>query len=323
MTIAMQSSFAQYGSLSSTGLYSNILKFEISPNVQEYTVQYPLWSDGTLKRRWIQIPDSKIDSGDANWWKFPVGTKLWKEFAHEQNGVYRRIETRLLQHTDSGWVFQTFLWNEAQSEAIESDGNGKLNYAHLGKGIYHHIPSTDMCLTCHQEQVNKVPVIGFSALQLAHQDQGLNLRRLVEKNLLTVSIPDQISIKSETNAGKKALGQLHGNCGYCHNPRGLMGHLDLNLQHDIHTQTSAQENGYKSTVNVDSHYMFPEYSVSYKRILAGDPVGSVLYRRVKASSHLDPFHSEKMPPGDYGNMSINAELIENLKVWIENLNSNK
>ena len=46
-----------------------------------FSPQYPLWSDGTGKRRWISLPPgTSIDASRPDAWEFPVGTRLWKEF---------------------------------------------------------------------------------------------------------------------------------------------------------------------------------------------------------------------------------------------------
>lgn len=306
--------------LSGTGLYSDITSHRISPHVREYDVQYPLWSDGEMKRRWIQLPvGEKINSEDGNWWKLPVGTKLWKEFSYIRDGKLKRIETRLTQNTSSGWEFKTYLWNEDDTEAKASNGELYFNYVHLGEGVYHHVPGNDHCLVCHNSKNDIAPVIGFSALQLDHQKAGVKLQDLKNEGLLTHRLPDDISIKGATPEGTKALGLMHGNCGHCHNPTTYEANLGLLLNHDIYNTASETENGVRTTVNQESRYSFPDAEVSFKRILPGNADGSVLYRRVKSSNHLDPFHSEKMPPGILGTMTENPELMKSLKIWINSL----
>ncbi len=62
--------------------------------------------DGAGKRRWIALPPgTAIDGSDPDGWIFPVGTRLWKEFAFD-----RRVETRYLERTSEGWRFATYLW---------------------------------------------------------------------------------------------------------------------------------------------------------------------------------------------------------------------
>ena len=68
--------------LSDTGLYSNVAKLTVDPRNRTFSPQYPLWSDGATKRRWVRLPEgSRIDVTDLEKWDLPVGTKFWKEFA--------------------------------------------------------------------------------------------------------------------------------------------------------------------------------------------------------------------------------------------------
>jgi hypothetical protein len=81
--------------LSETGLYAGIATRELSTGVLPYTPQFPLWSDGTEKQRWILLPNgAQIDTSNMDEWKFPEGTRVWKQFS--VGGV--RIETRLLEN---------------------------------------------------------------------------------------------------------------------------------------------------------------------------------------------------------------------------------
>ena len=84
--------------LRDTGLYARGRGEQIAADVLPFSPQYPLWSDGAEKRRWIRLPPgTRIDAHDADRWVFPVGTRLWKEFS-----LGRRLETRMLERTRSG-----------------------------------------------------------------------------------------------------------------------------------------------------------------------------------------------------------------------------
>ena len=81
-----------------TGLYEAGRPGVVAGRNQAFSPQYPLWSDGASKRRWIYLPaGTTIDAADAYEWNFPVGTKLWKEFAFGG----RRVETRFLWKTSA------------------------------------------------------------------------------------------------------------------------------------------------------------------------------------------------------------------------------
>jgi hypothetical protein len=119
--------------------------------------QYSLWSDGTHKRRWLYLPPGRfIDASDADAWKFPRGTKLWKEFAYGS-----RIETRYITLDNDGqWRFATYVWNADGSAALLAPERGisRLPVADAPDGRYP-VPSRNDCLICHEGA--RVPVLGF------------------------------------------------------------------------------------------------------------------------------------------------------------------
>src|SRR5688572_10898868 len=68
--------------LECTGLYADLSTKQLAVGVREYAPAVELWSDGADKRRFIALPAGKqIDASNPSEWKFPVGTKLWKEFS--------------------------------------------------------------------------------------------------------------------------------------------------------------------------------------------------------------------------------------------------
>lgn len=65
--------------LSEPGLYA---KGSLEPvaSARPYAPQYPLWSDGAAKARWVLLPPgARIDTTNPDAWAFPVGTRFWKE----------------------------------------------------------------------------------------------------------------------------------------------------------------------------------------------------------------------------------------------------
>ena len=79
--------------LRDTGLYADASMSRLQAGVLPFSPQYPLWSDGASKRRWIQLPPgASVDASRPDAWDFPRGTKLWKEFSHGA-----RVETRFIE----------------------------------------------------------------------------------------------------------------------------------------------------------------------------------------------------------------------------------
>jgi hypothetical protein len=118
-----------------------------------FTPQYPLWSDGSDKRRWLALPPgTSIDKSNPDAWQFPPGTRAWKEFS--RGG--QKIETRFIERLpDGSWRYASYMWNSTQTGATLAPVQG---ISKLG------IPSRADCLACHEGAA--VPILGYSAVQL-------------------------------------------------------------------------------------------------------------------------------------------------------------
>lgn len=164
--------------LGCTGLYSDWPSRTLGPDVRAFAPGYPLWSDGTRKSRWIFLPPgTQIDTGgdgregDLDNWIFPVGTKVWKQFAFGE----RLVETRFLWKRRQGWFRATYVWSEDQSEALEFTGTtGLLVEGADSDGPAYEIPSASMCNRCHAGARDQL--LGFEVINLsAPRAQGLTL----------------------------------------------------------------------------------------------------------------------------------------------------
>lgn len=195
--------------LSETGLYASIADGTLAEHVQPYTPNFPLWTDGAEKKRWFYLPPgSTIDTTDPDDWRYPVGTKFWKEFGRD--GV--RIETRLLEKVgpgDEAWAAIAYLWNEDQSDAIAVPQG--VNDTH---GTTHDVPAAPLCAGCHDGRASRV--LGFSAIQLGGTTTDPTLSRLVAAGRLSHPLPANLQVPGDDNT-REALGYLHANCGHCHN----------------------------------------------------------------------------------------------------------
>ena len=199
-----------------TGLYPSSDPSKISPDVMPYTPGVVLWSDGAEKRRFLYLPPgTKIDTSNMDVWRFPVGTKAFKEF--KVQGTL--VETRAMFKRDATtWDVGTYVWSaDGKSAALSTDTKGVI----LASG--YEIPGVKACDKCHHGGADKL--LGVEAIALAHpKAQGLGLAELARRNLLTnppattaIAIPEDATGKA---AG--ALAYLHMNCGVsCHSSRGL------------------------------------------------------------------------------------------------------
>ena len=229
--------------LAETGLYADGILGTIHPRNRAFVPQYPLWSDGLSKSRWVYVPPATdIDARDEHAWEFPVGTKFWKEFSL----AGRRIETRLLwKASDARWVAVTYLWNEEGSEAVLAPEAGVLAVVEAGPGRWFSIPSRNDCTACHGTKPTSP--LGFNALQLSpdrdpnavHGEplaaDALTLTELVQAGLLRGARGDLAAnpprIRTSTPAGRAVLGYLAANCGMCHNGSGEIAAMGPVLRH--------------------------------------------------------------------------------------------
>lgn len=315
--------------LGETGLYVAGSLTQVRPDVLPFSPQYPLWSDGASKRRWIWLPPgTSIDASSPDAWKFPVGTRLWKEFAHGD-----RLETRLIVRGDDGqWRFGSYVWSVDGTDAVLAPVKGLRNLvAPNAPGARYNIPSEDDCRACHEGA--PVPVLGFSVLQLSpdrdplapHAERtslGTDLRSLTARGLLR-SLPAKLlasppRIAASSPAERAALGYLHGNCGNCHNNEGPLAVLEMNLAQRVDAPeqetTHANQQVLGSIVGVPSGFRPSGAPQGAARIVPGQCDASVITLRMNSRDPL-----QRMPP--LGTSAVDAEAVALLARWIESLSN--
>ena len=308
--------------LTDTGLYVAGSTSIVQADVLPFAPQYPLWSDGAVKRRWIQLPPgSSIDATQPDAWDFPVGTKLWKEFSQG-----RRVETRYIERRPDGqWIFASYVWNADGSDATLAPDAGVRELAvAAAPGARYSIPSEADCRACHEGA--PAPVLGFSALQLSpdrdplapHADAAgaqLDLRMLTARGLLRnfpaklLARPPRIAAADATE--RAALGYLHGNCGHCHNDAGPLAVLEMTLAQRV-TQAAPQNDVMRSLVGVPSQFRAAGVPAAVERVAPGRAGASVLALRMNSRDPL-----EQMPP--LGTTEADPEAFALVARWIESL----
>jgi hypothetical protein len=259
------------GTLAETGLYETIggigaggaggagggssvdlaMPIKVAGNIQTYEPKYPLWADGATKQRYVYIPKcSTIDTSDMDHWKFPIGTRFWKQFSVGQT----RVETRLMHRFGPGeadWLFATYQWDVADqtdpAAATLVDALGVPN----ANGTTHDIPPTGACTNCHGKLTERV--LSFGAFQLSHAATGkdLAIAEISDLGWLTMSAHDGFDVPG-TAVQQAALGYLHGNCGGCHNQGQSIPNAQnpLFLRLLVGQKTYAATDAVKTTVGV-------------------------------------------------------------------------
>lgn len=305
--------------LSETGLYQPGSTTAVRAGVLAFSPQYPLWSDGTRKRRWIALPPgTSIDASRVDAWEFPVGTRLWKEFAYG-----RRIETRMIERlADGSWRFAAYVWNADGTEAVLAPEDGIVVPVADAPGRRYAVPGRNDCTACHEGP--EVPVLGFTALQLSrdrdplapHADRPAtgqpDLGSLVAGGLLR-GLPAELlrtppRIKASSPTARAALGYLHGNCGHCHNAAGALTGLELVLAQQADVGARSAERTVQSLLGHSSRFRPRETADATQRIASGHG-SSVLTLRMKTDNLL-----ARMPP--LGVQVVDAEGIALIERWI-------
>jgi mono/diheme cytochrome c family protein len=308
--------------LTETGLYADGRIGEIDTRVQAYAPQYPLWSDGMTKRRWILLPaGATIDATDEDAWAFPVGTRLWKEFSLGD----RRIETRMFWRASAtAWVSATYVWNEDGTDAELAPSDGIPAYVEVAPGRRHSIPGRTDCAACHGPN-DRPRVLGFNALQLStDRDPAaihgeplrpgmLTLRTLEEQGLLTPSRPSRITapprVRTSDPATRTMLGYLAANCGVCHNGNGEIAGFSASLAYrDVVADGDAVA---RSLIGRRTRWQIPGTTDgSSVLVQPGAHDKSAIYVRMKSRSP-----SSQMAP--LGSVVRDDEAVDALARWID------
>jgi cytochrome c553 len=211
-----------------TGLYVDGRHDVVDPRNRPFSPQYPLWSDGASKSRWIRLPPgAAIDATNQGLWDFPTGTRFWKEFSF--NG--RKVETRMLWKASADrWVPASYLWNAEGTDAVLASAEGVPGVVEVSPGRRYNIPSVTDCAACHGTDV--MAPLGFNALQLSTdrdpnaihgeplRPEMVTLRTLVVERILSPSQTHLLAqpprIRTSSPQTRAVLGYFAANCGTCH-----------------------------------------------------------------------------------------------------------
>ena len=293
--------------LSDTGLYADLVSGRTAAGVAAYRPQFALWSDGAEKRRWVSLPaGSVIDTSDMDDWRFPRGSKFWKEFSV----AGKRVETRLLYKsgsTDDDWIALSYVWNDAQDEAVAAP------WGVVDAWADHDVPAAGECMACHGGRKGRV--LGFSAIQLAELNDpaaegeetfAIDLHGLIDNQQLSHPPSDPLEVPGNP-VERAALGYLHANCSHCHNQArpasGGARCFDPRKDYDFTL----------SATSLDSPQSTPVYRTSIGS--AFEPGNAEGSKAIDLMSERGLF--KQMPPLATEHMDIAA--LANLRVWVAGL----
>ncbi|MDF2697194.1 MAG: hypothetical protein K0S65_5577, partial [Labilithrix sp.] len=324
--------------LKETTLFDDVPSLTPAANLVPYDVSSPLWSDGSVKKRWIRLPQGqKVTLNPDGTLKFPVGTVFVKQFDLPENmaiaGRSRRLETRVLIVGTETTYGYSFRWNTAGTDAnLVGEGvDETLTDSATGRAQTWHYPSFGQCWECHRngwenlantKRNDNYRILGFTASQLGVMSAGEgNAQRdqravLAERGVFDAAdvakMAPAIPKPSDTTKSleERAYAYLAANCSPCHHENAgytgggqtwiaSYGAGDLSARH-----LDRAANNYPMTVRL---------GISAGKLVApGDAARSVLLARIKSN---DP--DLRMPP-------IARNVVDNdgaavVEAWINSL----
>jgi glucose/arabinose dehydrogenase len=295
--------------LSETELFEDDALREPIARAVRYAPTLQLWSNGSEKDRFMLLPEGEqVDNGDRQTWDFPPGTLFVKTFSFtDEAGDTRRIETRIIRRTETGYDYHGYKWNPADDEAdILSLQTSTSVTVKLGedKTITHRIPSAFDCRSCHES--NATVIIGFDELRLNGPGAGepdSQLEAFAADGVFVDALPEQPAQVTHDDARTaEVLGYLHGNCAHCHN-RSPNTQSALSLEHSV---------ALESTINMPTEASGQAPGI---RIVPGSPDMSILFKAFARETTAGNF--EYMPP--VGVQKVDTDAVQLIEDWIRDL----
>lgn len=312
--------------LSETGCYADMASGRLAESVIPYYVNMPFWSDEAEKERAFALPSgSKMSFREAGLgFDMPRDTVLVKTFYLSPNdGPRKRFETRLMHHSERGWVGYTYKWNEAQDEAYLLTGAETETYlGPRGEQTWQFL-SQDQCLQCHTAASNRTLGLELSQLnrRISHESGWYEqLTAFAEAGY--IDLPQQPSelpsfrslSRDETSRSadeiqsndiaKQARAYLHINCAPCHRPGGAPTvELDLRYTTPFNETQLCNVSPLHGDLGIEGA----------KHLVPGDPEKSLIVVR---ANRRDEY---QMPP--VGSHLIDFNGVALLSLWISQLQS--
>ncbi len=327
--------------LSETGLFANVAEHRPAAGVMPYSVNVESWADHTRAERFIAVPGTgQITVSDQGNWQFPDGSVVAKtismedlrsDAAPDHSFETRRLETQLLHREAGSWHAYTYLWNDAQTDAILADADGASRILvtrdpSLTGGLReqnYRFAARQECVLCHNPWVEaKTTIFGVqSASLLGVRAEQLNrdaayehgtqnqLEAFARLGLLNADPVALRKIAPLTNPhdeaadlNERARSYLHVNCAHCHqfNAGGV---ATIILSRDVPLAQAKL---------VDARPSQGTFGISDARIIApGDPYGSILLYR------MSKLAGGRMPR--IGSHAVDDQGVRLIDAWIRQM----
>jgi uncharacterized repeat protein (TIGR03806 family) len=309
--------------LSQTGLFTNLATLTPAAGLIEYDLNMPFWSDGALKRRWVAVPANlKVTFSSTGSWTFPVGTVIVKHFEMEMidgdPNSARRLETRILTRTSTGWEGFTYRWNAGETDAdLLATGATEVLTINAGTGSQrtqtYDYPSRTDCLQCHTSAAGFA--LGLSTRQL---NKDFDYGAVTDNELRTLDhigyFSSSIGTASQYGAypaiddtsfsvATRARAYLAVNCAQCHRPGGP---TNVNLDFRFDTADASM-----NAIDVTPTQGDLGIGSAARIIAPGAKANSVLWQRMQ---RLD---GTRMPP--LASHRVDQTAVTVIGSWIDGL----
>ncbi len=225
--------------------------------VYPYTVVSPLFSDFAGKARFMYLPEGEqlhIDweaadpgpGGEGELWDWPVGSVVIKNFYFDldrenpgQDQNAKLIETRLLVQYPDGWQTFTYVWDDAEQDAVLTKF-GKLIEVDFTDADgqpatqEYKVPALEQCGSCHARD-NTLKTLGPVSPQMNYEVERdgvmVNQMQWLESlGLFDEALPDLRGFPTLVDPlgdvgtlEQRARSYLHSNCSHCHRQDGGAG----------------------------------------------------------------------------------------------------
>ncbi|HUP12671.1 MAG TPA: hypothetical protein VM187_10675 [Niastella sp.] len=220
---------------------------------QLYELATGLFTGDAEKQRLIKVPAGKaVVAVNDGLPQFPDSTMLVKTFYYfndkrEPSKGKRLIETRLLVKNNGQWLGGTYVWNEAQTDAVLVSKGATvpvswINEKANSKTISYRIPASKDCASCHNNNNLLMPV----GIKIR------NLNREVVRNNVTVNQLQYLQNTGVLNAvddgrfsqlphwqsekytvAERVRAYLEVNCAHCHSDKGSCARSPLRFAYEI------------------------------------------------------------------------------------------
>ena len=310
-----------FSRLSEYGLYDGPLDaLQPVEGLIPYDLNTPLFTDYADKFRLVYVPSGQaIPYDTVGTLSLPIGSVLVKNFSYTiPSGERRLIETRLLLHYPDGWVAETYLWRDDQTEAdrliagtflpVEfraADGS-------IGSTLYQ-VPNKNQCKSCHATGNTLVP-IGPKVANLNREypfaeGTANQLDYWYAKGILeqpSAQLPQWPDWTDELlSLNDRARAYLDVNCAHCHNGMGSANNSGLDLSYA--NRDSLSLGFYKAPVAAGEGSGGLDYD-----IVPGDADASILVFRMENNDA-----NIRMP--ELGRSVMHDEGVALIRAWIDAL----